>query len=356
MATVKKRPTPPNLALFLAALRWQESGSPQGNYVEPNGQGAYQIVQSNWPAWAASVGYKTNDPDASHAPAKVQDQVAAAKVTEYYYGAGEKNYRLVARIWNGGTPNVVPNPALGAGATTDTYASQVLSKVNQLAKLGIGFYGLGGKALTQIEGDKSSPTTAPSCVHQLHIGIKLAPDVNLCMDKPLALAAMTGGTLLLLGGVTVIMVAAFRQTAAGRAAAGALAAVPAGKAATAIGAAAGAARPSQRRERATVAEQTRQGAEARRLAPVNTETRRATAAAAAERRRSTAHRRAGTAAAQRVRHREEIHGQRQQRLSTARVRSAQRAGTRNRPAEYADPPTRTAPRRPTRPLPDQPPF
>ena len=124
-------PTPPQLDAFLGGLKQVESG---GNYDERNGQGAYQILQSNWPTWAKRyAGYITTDPNASDAPPAVQDEVARGAVTADYYGAGQRDYVKVAEIWNGGEPYPVPNPALGPGATTADYAARVMAAMGAAA-------------------------------------------------------------------------------------------------------------------------------------------------------------------------------------------------------------------------------
>lgn len=258
----KQHKPPPNLGVIMAALRWVESGSPAGNYTEPNGQGAYQILQSNWPTWAAQYAdYHTSDPNASHAPKAVQDRVAAGKLTEYYYGAGEKNWRLVARIWNGGTPTPVPNPALCAGCTTDDYADRVLERANTI------------KAGT-VDVDTSAPTSTDSsgvtdpglnasvgCVHTVAIW-----KLHFCADKIVASGAMGAGGFLILAGVAVFVVATLERTKAGAAARQSLNAVtPAGAAVRAVSRA-----PARRRE----AKQAEADSQARRDAAISAERRR----------------------------------------------------------------------------------
>ena len=224
---------PPYLTAFLTGVRTVESG---GNYHEPNGQGAYQILQSNWPSWATEAGYGqyAGDQNASDAPPAVQDYVAAYKVTQYFYGAGEKNYRLVARIWNGGSPNPVPNPALCPGCTTDDYADRVLAIAKDAAgnadpggplwanppsqndpRSGI-TAGSGG--LVHGPGDPLNPSKTVGCQHKLDLKVG-----SLCMDKPIAALAIAGGGVLLLAGVAVILVATVERTPAGRAATAAIA-------------------------------------------------------------------------------------------------------------------------------------
>lgn len=222
MAAAKKQThkPPPGLQVFLEALRWQESGSPAGNYKEGNGQGAYQIIQSNWPTWAAQyAGYHTTDANASDAPKAVQDKVAAGKVTDYFYGAGEKNWRLVARIWNGGSPNAVPNPALGAGATTDTYATEVLSKANQIKSGAVKSTPVDTTAAT---GNPAGTGGKSGCQHALAFG-KLG---SICLDKPLAIGAMTGGVTLILVGAAILVVAAVKESGVKTTAAKGLAVLP----------------------------------------------------------------------------------------------------------------------------------
>lgn len=116
---------PKGLNQFLAALRWQESGSPQGNYTEPNGDGAYQIIPSTWRGWATDSGYgKYANMPASTVPKAVQDAVAKWAVLQYFNGNAGSNYYKVALDWNGGVPYVVPNPVLG---DTGVYADSVMS-------------------------------------------------------------------------------------------------------------------------------------------------------------------------------------------------------------------------------------
>jgi hypothetical protein len=370
-------PTPPQLLIYMAAFRDQESGSFWGNYNEPNHQGAYQIVDSSWREWAPRYGVDTSKyPTAGSAPKSVQDTVAKGQLSADYYGAGEKNWRLVARIWNGGTPNVVPNPALGPGGTNDTYATQVLAKAATVTPAAARDY-MAGRPVSLKDattpgnykalGKYSAAVAAESapCVHKVNIDLKVT-SANICLDKPLAVLALGAGGTLMLAGITIIMVAAFKETSAGRAVAGAAAAIgPASaiaKAGSAAGGAIAAQRPAARAARKTAASQSAAAGEARRLAPVNAEQRRqashanaearrdATAAAAAARAR-TSSRRAGAAHSQRIRHREEAHGNRMLTQNRARITPARRSY----PGLGHETPTRTARPRPA-PLPDTPPF
>jgi len=344
---------PPGLGIFLAALRWQESGSPAGNYREGNGQGAYQIIQSNWPTWAAEYAdYKTTDPNASDAPVAVQNKVAEGKVSDYYYGAGEQNWRLVARIWNGGSPNAVPNPALGAGATTDTYATEVLDKVKSLEAKG-GTYPIDTSAGGT---GANTPTLTPTggkaagCQHSVSgpglFGLKTG---TICLDKVVAAGAMATGGVLILSGVVVILVAGFRASGAGKAA----------KLIPGVGGVVAKAATAPKRRR--VRQETEANQAIKRQAPSRqaasqraTEARRQEAHSAAQARARTQHRRAGTAAAQKVRHREELQADRRQAASTRRV-SARTPRGRSYPGIGHEPyPPRR--RTPAPALPDNPPF
>lgn len=357
------RRTPPGLWLFLAALRWQESGSPAGNYHEANGDGAYQILASNWPAWVRAYASSrpaaerpailaAAGPNASTSPRWLQNGVAAYKVTGYYYGAAEHQWRLVARIWNGGSPHVVPNPALCAGCTTDTYAGEVLAKADQLAATGK--YPTGGAAgPTTAIGNTTNPqlaataaasqaanaSTASSCRYSVHYSAKVlrvGPSGSLCMDKPVAIVIGGSGLVLLALGALVIVVATLSETKAGKAATAALS--MAGGVGGAVGKVATAAGPQAR----TARRETAAGEQARRLAPVAAEGRREAAAAAAERRREE---RAAS-----------INAARQERARAALVKASSRPIVRNYYLE--PPPKRLAGVSPgtMRPLPDEPPF
>lgn len=81
---------------FMAAIKQKESG---GNYnaSNPSGAtGAYQILRSNWPSWAAAAGIGANAP---WTPAN-QDTVAKHRMTHYYDTFG--SWEAVAAAWYGG--------------------------------------------------------------------------------------------------------------------------------------------------------------------------------------------------------------------------------------------------------------
>jgi hypothetical protein len=114
---------------FMEAVREQESS---GNYNDAGG-GAYQFETSTWQSAAKAAGVSTTTyPTANSAPAAVQDQVAASLMTTYFNGSGAGSWTKVAELWNGGKPYAVPNPGLGPGATTATYAAQVLARFNAI--------------------------------------------------------------------------------------------------------------------------------------------------------------------------------------------------------------------------------
>lgn len=347
-----KRPTPPHLLVFLAAFRWQESGTPFGNYKEPNGEGAYGMTAPFWSSWAPKLGIDTGRyPTASSAPKKLQDRVAAHVLTDYYYGVAEKSWRLVARTWNGGTPEVRSNPALG---NTNVYADQVLQKASTITPKAAAGYEAGTSvslkdATTKGQlrklrkyGRAVAAEQAP-CAHQLSLNLKVT-SAHICMDKPIAFAAFAGGGALVLAGVTILLVTGFKDTAAGRAAKGAAAAVPVGRALTAARRTTGAVRPSQSPRGSTSAAGSAAAAEVPTAAA-----RRATEAAERERRREELHR-------QQLRHRRQLHADRRQRASAAEVRrrTLARPG-RSEPGLGYEPPTRR-PRAKPKPLPDKPPF
>lgn len=110
-----KHPTPPGLAAFMAAIRLQESGSFRGNYREPNGDGAYQILASNWPSWAAAAGFpQWAHGNASSAPPAVQDAVARHVMLGYFFGPARRSWFGVAQAWNGGAGCIGGNCANAA--------------------------------------------------------------------------------------------------------------------------------------------------------------------------------------------------------------------------------------------------
>lgn len=86
---------------FMGAIRRLESG---GNYlaqgpVQPNGNralGAYQIMQSNWSAWANEAGI----PGADWRDPAAQDRIARYKMRQYYQRF--QSWELVAVAWFAG--------------------------------------------------------------------------------------------------------------------------------------------------------------------------------------------------------------------------------------------------------------
>ena len=124
---------------FLAAMREQETGSPEGDYAEnvAGCQGAYCWSEPDiWRSMAAQAGVDVSTyPDASGAPAALQDAVVTGDLYPIYLaaGGGDAGYTAAAATWNGGTTAVRANPALGPGATNYTYASEVVDKMTELA-------------------------------------------------------------------------------------------------------------------------------------------------------------------------------------------------------------------------------
>jgi cell wall-associated NlpC family hydrolase len=338
---------PPLLALYLAATRWQESGSVHGNYREPNGQGAYQIIPSTWQAATRRFGIGEQYPTAGSAPPRVQDQIAAARATDIYNTSGEHSWRLTARVWNGGSTTPVSNPALGPGATSDTYATQVIAKMTLLRE-----GGGNASALTHAEaaGTAAGAGGSDGCIHVVHLDLKIT-STTLCFDRPLALVAMGGGGLLIAGSLAFILVATLEKNKTVRdATAVAATALPVGRAAKVLTGAAGA-----RRKPAPTAAPAPAGPSPTEARRAEVHTRRLANIDAAEARRRTAARRQGRVAAQRYRHREDSHADRLTAASARRARSSVGRPTGGSiPGIHADPPRR--PRPPARPLPDEPPF
>jgi hypothetical protein len=102
---------------FLAAIRKLESGSYQGNYnatgkVLENGDyavGAYQIMLSNWPGWAAEAGI----PGANWRDPAAQNKVAKFKMLQYYNRFG--SWDLVSIAWFAGPGRAATAQAQGIG-------------------------------------------------------------------------------------------------------------------------------------------------------------------------------------------------------------------------------------------------
>ena len=122
-----------------ASVRWQESGSPSGNYGaigQPvdrgNGNvdyayGAYQIMGANIPQWTQEVLGKSMTPEEFVRDPQAQDIVAKAKLAQYYqkYGSAED----VASAWFSGRPLNGNNSVDGAsGKSVPSYVSDVMNK------------------------------------------------------------------------------------------------------------------------------------------------------------------------------------------------------------------------------------
>lgn len=141
-ATLTASSQDPDWPDFLAAIRQQETGSPQGDYAQDSAgcHGAYCFLDSSiWQSMASEAGVDVSQyPDAEEAPANVQDEVATGVLWPVYEraGGGQAGYSQAAAAWNGGTIAVVSNSALGAGATNYTYANEVLAKLARLVGQG----------------------------------------------------------------------------------------------------------------------------------------------------------------------------------------------------------------------------
>ncbi len=94
-----------DLDRFMAAIRRRESGSFEGNYTAlgpytgpryGRARGAYQIMETIWPGWAASCGI----PGADWRSQEAQDHVARCKMTQYFNRYGR--WDLVSIAWFAG--------------------------------------------------------------------------------------------------------------------------------------------------------------------------------------------------------------------------------------------------------------
>lgn len=139
-----QRPAPDagELRRFLAALRSVESG---GRYDAVDGtsgaRGAYQILPSNWPAWADRY---LGDRHADWTPAN-QDRVAQGKVSDLYRWLGD--WRRVAAWWLAGGAVAKSDPARWS-PTVARYVASVMSRFTR--------YGSGAGS------GSADPTPAPT--------------------------------------------------------------------------------------------------------------------------------------------------------------------------------------------------
>jgi hypothetical protein len=122
-----------------AAVRFQESGSPSGNYgvlgapVEREGgrtdraYGAYQIMGDNIPQWTKEIlGYSMTPEEFLRDP-QAQDTVAKAKLDQMYQQHG--SIEDVASVWFSGRPlNNNNSVDKTSGKTVPSYVSDVMNK------------------------------------------------------------------------------------------------------------------------------------------------------------------------------------------------------------------------------------
>lgn len=112
---------------FMQALSGQESG---GNYTARNSRtgayGKYQILPSNWPAWAKEAGI----PGAPATPEN-QEIVARFKIQQYYNTYG--NWADVASVWYSGQPlSAFSTDAQTRGQGPSGSETSILSYVNNI--------------------------------------------------------------------------------------------------------------------------------------------------------------------------------------------------------------------------------
>lgn len=120
------------LAAFMHAIGKQESGGrygvlgPQTKYGRPRGK--YQILDSNWDAWARAAGI----PGANWQNPAAQERVAAYMFTRYYKQFGGR-WDAVAVAWFAGpgrARSYVENPA-SVGRMKDVLGTSVFHYVNK---------------------------------------------------------------------------------------------------------------------------------------------------------------------------------------------------------------------------------
>jgi len=134
---------PPGLQRFMNAIGQVESG---GRYTARNrtsgAYGKYQIMPSNWPAWAKRY---LGDAHAKQTPAN-QEKVARGKFTGLYRGLG--SWRRVAYWWLTGSSK---------SSNWSRYATRYVNKVMRLYHAGTGSSGghtakLGAKHYSEASG------------------------------------------------------------------------------------------------------------------------------------------------------------------------------------------------------------
>ena len=134
-------PPSEELEQFMAALGGQESGDDYNAVNERTGaSGRFQILPSNWPAWARRAGLPANAPRTP----ENQERVARRILSDYYTQFG--NWRDVAIAWYAG-PGAAANPASrdrnrghgegGREPSINEYADAVVARMGR-AESGIG--------------------------------------------------------------------------------------------------------------------------------------------------------------------------------------------------------------------------
>lgn len=124
-----------DIDVFMAAIRRLESGSYAGNYSAVGvmtqkygrARGAYQIMETIWPGWAAEAGI----PGASYTSKEAQDHVARFKMNQYYERYG--SWDLVAIAWFAGPGAANQAMARGVGSLSnrqDALGTSVPTYVN----------------------------------------------------------------------------------------------------------------------------------------------------------------------------------------------------------------------------------
>ena len=146
------QPAASDLQQFMAAIRQVESGGeddpyrargPRAHSKWGRAQGAYQIMSEIWPSWAAEAGYGGLTESQFLNSPKVQDAIAANKMSQYY-DRYDGNWALVAAAWFSGIGGADRAQAQGLTSVADlndgginvpTYVKRVMNNMGQASSV-----------------------------------------------------------------------------------------------------------------------------------------------------------------------------------------------------------------------------
>lgn len=183
--------------VFMDALSGQESG---GDYTAQNARtgayGRFQILQSNWPAWAAEAGLGTNAPQTP----QNQEYVARFKLQQYYDTFG--NWEDVASAWYSGSPlsaynqeQLTRKQGHGDEPSILEYVNSVMGRMGGSAMPDSTFYTRYSQAITKRQGllerlapldDKFEAASTAGAIYQPGVGLVaygLGPDGQVDMTQ-----------------------------------------------------------------------------------------------------------------------------------------------------------------------------